>query len=215
MSAEKDTALINAIADMRGDEALGLVQTLLDEGTPARRILDLARAALEIIGQRFERGEYFLPELMMAGEMMEQIAALVRPLLAQGAGAGGDAKKPPVLIGTVRGDVHDIGKNIVTFMLEANGFRVVDLGVDVPIQTFVDKVREVQPAVIGLSGFLTLAFDAMRETIKALNDAGLRQGRKIMIGGGQVDESICTYTGADAFGTTAMVAVNLCKQWLG
>jgi methanogenic corrinoid protein MtbC1 len=215
MAEDKDTQLINAIADMREEEAMGLVRTLLDEGTPAQKVLDLSRAAMDIIGQRFEKGEYFLPELMMAGEMLEQIAALVKPLLAQGAAGEADASKPTVLIGTVQGDLHDIGKNIVSFMLEVNGFKVVDLGVDVPIQTFVDKVRETNPAVVGLSGFLTLAFDAMRDTVKALDEAGLRQGRKIMIGGGQVDEAIRTYTGADAFGLNAMAAVTLCQGWLG
>jgi len=215
MSGDKESALVAAIAEMREDEAMGMVHSLIAEGVAPQRILDLSRAAMEVIGQRFEQGEYFLPELMMAGEMLQQIATLLKPLLAQSATTGGDQGKPTVLIGTVHGDLHDIGKNIVTFMLEVNGFNVVDLGVDVPAETFVDKVRELQPAVVGLSGFLTLAFDSMRDTVAALDAAGLRQGRKIMIGGGQVDEAIRAYTGADAFGINAMAAVTLCQNWLG
>jgi 5-methyltetrahydrofolate--homocysteine methyltransferase len=153
---------------------------------------------------------------MMAGEMLEQIGALVKPLLATGgaatrAGSGGRR----VVLGTVQGDLHDIGKNIVTFMLEVNGFEVVDLGIDVPAATFVEAIRSRKPAVVGLSGFLTLAFDAMKETVAAIDAAGLRPGLKIMIGGGQVDEQVRAYTGSDAFGLNAMAAVSLCKEWTG
>jgi 5-methyltetrahydrofolate--homocysteine methyltransferase len=169
---------------------------------------------MEVIGKRFEEGEYFLPELMMAGEMLGQIAQLVKPLLAQSTSAA-QAERPTVLLGTVQGDLHDIGKDIVKFMLEVNGFPVIDLGIDVPVQTFVDKVREHQPAVVALSGFLTLAFDSMRETVVAIEAAGLRDRVKIMIGGGQVDETIRKYTGADAYGLNAMAAVSLCQGWLG
>jgi 5-methyltetrahydrofolate--homocysteine methyltransferase len=209
-----ESALINAIADMEEDEALRLSKDALAAGFDPQRILDLCRAAMDIVGARFEKNEYFLPELMMAGEMLEQIGAMVKPLLM---GKDGEAQSagPVVLIGTVAGDLHDIGKNIVTFMLEVNGFQVVDLGIDVPVQTFVDKVRDLKPAVVGLSGFLTLAFDAMKDTVAAIEQAGLRQGLKIMIGGGQVDETVRSYTGADAFGLNAMAAVSLCQGWIG
>jgi 5-methyltetrahydrofolate--homocysteine methyltransferase len=120
-----------------------------------------------------------------------------------------------VLIGTVKGDIHDIGKNIVTFMLDASGFEVRDLGVDVPAEKFVEAIKEFQPQVVGLSGFLTLAFDAMKETIGAIQAAGLREGRKIMIGGGPVSEEVRNYTGADGYGKDAMAGVSLAKQWLG
>jgi methanogenic corrinoid protein MtbC1 len=120
-----------------------------------------------------------------------------------------------VVIGTVEGDIHDIGKNIVTFMLDVNGFEVLDLGVDVPAQKFVEAIRDFQPQVVGLSGFLTLAFEVMKETVEAINTAGLRNEVKIMIGGGQVNEEIRKYAGADAYGKDAMAAVNLAKQWIG
>jgi len=118
-----------------------------------------------------------------------------------------------VLIGTVHGDLHDIGKNIVSFMLDINGFEVRDIGIDVPVERFLEEIRSYRPDVVGLSGFLTLAFDSMKETVEAIGAAGLREGMKIMIGGGQIDETVRGYTGADAFGTNAVEAVNLCRGW--
>jgi len=120
-----------------------------------------------------------------------------------------------VIIGTVAGDIHDIGKNIVTFMLDVNGFEIYDLGVDVPAQVFIEKIEETGAGVVGLSGFLTLAFDAMRETVHAISEAGLRERVKIMIGGGMINEEIRQYTGADAYGDNALAGVALSKKWLG
>ena len=120
-----------------------------------------------------------------------------------------------MLIGTVAGDIHDIGKDIVTFMVDVSGYEVLDLGIDVPVEVFVEKVREFKPQVVGLSGFLTLAFDAMKKTVEALDAAGLRKGVKIMIGGGQMDDEVCKYVHADAYGKDAVAAVNLCRQWIG
>jgi 5-methyltetrahydrofolate--homocysteine methyltransferase len=178
------------------------------------RVLDLCRAAMDIVGKRFEEGEYFLPELVLAGEMLDTIGAIAKPLIKQG--EGGESKKlGKVLIGTVHGDLHDIGKNIVSFMLDINGFEVKDIGIDVPVKTFIDEIRAYQPDVVGLSGFLTLAFDSMKETIAAFEQAGMRDQFKIMIGGGQIDETVRAYTGADAFGVNAVEAVNLCKGWQG
>ena len=120
-----------------------------------------------------------------------------------------------MLIGTVHGDLHDIGKNIVGFMLDINGFDVKDIGVDAPIATFIDEIKAWQPDVVGLSGFLTLAFTSMKETIEAFDKEGMRANFKVMIGGGQIDEQVRKYTGADAFGVNAVEAVKLCKQWMG
>lgn len=205
--------LVRAIADMQEEVALALVhQFVADDGNP-QLVLDACRDAMDIVGQRFEQGEYFVPELMLAGDLLEQISAIVKPLLAAGPEVGANTAAT-VLIGTVHGDLHDIGKNIVVFMLEVNGYKVIDLGIDVPVATFVDKVRELRPPVLALSGFLTLAFDSMKETIEALDDAGLRDSMKIMIGGGQADETVRRYTNADAFGLDAMDAVSLCRQWI-
>lgn len=204
--------LVNAIADMKEEEAIQLVRDMLARGADPLTILDAAREAMDIIGQRYEEGVYFLPELMMAGEIMSQIAELVKPKLA---GVAEFKRHGKVLIGTVKGDIHDIGKNIVSFMLDANGFEVMDLGVDVPPQNFVEAIREFQPQVVGLSGFLTLAFDSMKETVNAIQAAGLRDKVKIMIGGGSVDERVRAYVGADAFGKDAVAGVALAKKWIG
>lgn len=212
---EQEKNLVNWLADMNEDDAFALAKKmLLEEGANPLRVLELCRNAMDIVGQRFEKGEYFLPELVLAGEMLENIGAIAKPLIKQAPGEE-PKKLAKVLIGTVHGDLHDIGKNIVTFMLDINGFEVKDIGIDVPVKTFIDEINQFQPDVVGLSGFLTLAFDSMKETITAIQDAGLRDKLKIMIGGGQVDETVLNYTGADAFGTNAIDAVSLCKNWMG
>jgi len=203
--------LVSAIADMREEEALKLVRQMTAEGAPPMAILDAAREAMGIVGERYEKGTYFLPELILAGEMLSQITEVIRPELAKMPEIKRHGK---VLIGTVKGDIHDIGKNIVTFMLDVNGFDVRDIGVDVSPQKFVEAIREFKPQVVGLSGFLTLAFDAMKETIEAIKASGLREGVKIMIGGGQITDQIREYAGADAYGRDAMAGVSLAKKWL-
>ena len=215
MSNEKHEKLVNLIADMEEDEALTLTQELIDEGAEPTSILEICRAAMDIVGQRFEDNEYFVPELILAGEVLDQMSAMVKPLIADTTDEEDKVDSGMVLIGTVHGDLHDIGKNIVTFMLDVNGYNVIDLGVDVSPQAFIDAIKEKSPEIVGLSGFLTLAFDSMKETVEAISEAGLREEVKIMIGGGQVDEQILNYTGADSFGLNAMSAVNQCKEWIG
>ncbi|MGD1017364.1 MAG: cobalamin-dependent protein [Roseiarcus sp.] len=212
---EKEHQLVDWLADMQEDDALALAKRmLLEEGADPARVLDLCRAAMDIVGKRFEAGEYFLPELVIAGEMLDKIGRLAKPLIRSG--PEGESKKlGKVLIGSVHGDLHDIGKNIVSFMLDINGFEVKDIGVDVPPKTFIDEIDAFKPDVVGLSGFLTLAFDSMKETIAAFEQAGLRGRFKTMIGGGQIDETVRAYTGADAFGINAVEAVALCRNWLG
>lgn len=202
-------ALVEAIADMREEEALALAQEHLAGGTPPLAILDACREAMAVVGRRFEAGDCFVPELIMAGEVLRQISDLVKPRLTE---TTQTAKRGRVVIGTVEGDIHDIGKDIVTFMLDINGFEVRDLGVDVPAAKFVETVKDFQPQVVGLSGFLTLAYDPMKNTIQAMRAAGFTG--KVMIGGGQIDEQIRQYTGADAYGKDAMAAVSLAKSWV-
>ncbi len=200
--------LIDAIIEMREDDVLKITHALLDGGTPPLDILDACRQAMDVIGKRFETGEAFIPELILAGEMMTAVSDILKPRMAEEATG---SKLGKIVIGTVEGDIHDIAKDIVAFMLEINGFEVTDLGVDVPAAKFVEAVKETGATIVGLSGFLTLAYDPMRNTVAALRDTGL--GVKIMIGGGQVDEQIREYTGADAYGHDAMAAVALAKQW--
>jgi 5-methyltetrahydrofolate--homocysteine methyltransferase len=205
--------LVEAIADLREGEALELARAMLDAGQDPFLVLEAGKAAMSVVGERFERQEYFLPELIIAGELLEAIGDLAKPKLrAEAPQAQLEGK---VVIGTVAGDIHDIGKNIVSFMLDANNFEVHDIGVDVPAAKFVEAIVNVKPDVVGMSGFLTLAYDQMRATVQAIEEAGLRDSVKIMIGGSVLDESAAEYVGADAYGKDALHAVNLAKTWTG
>lgn len=206
--------LAQLLSDLKEDEVKKYVKEALEKGTDPTKLLEEAKEGMSIVGQRFSSGEYFIPDLLYSGEIMKDLVALLEPKLKEAQGA--EAKKlGKVIIATVEGDIHDIGKNLVVFMLDISGFEVYDLGIDVPIQTIVDKVKETNAPVVGLSGFLTLAFDSMKRTIDGLKEAGLRDKVKVMIGGGQMDEHVKEYTGADAFGLDAMDAVKLAKQWIG
>jgi methylmalonyl-CoA mutase cobalamin-binding domain/chain len=206
--------LLKAIVEMREDEALALAKEALDAGADPLEMVDLFRKAVEKVGDLHEKGEYFLPELMMTGEMMKQLAELTKDKIsAESSGSG--KKLGRVLIGTVKGDIHDIGKNIVTFMLDANGFEVKDLGVDISAEKFIEAINEFNPQIVGLSALLTLAFDPMKEIVEAFEKAGLRDKVKVMVGGAPVNDQICEYAGADGWGKDAVEAVSLAKKWVG
>jgi methanogenic corrinoid protein MtbC1 len=205
--------LVTAIADMDEEEALHLARAMLDAGEDPQSILDAGSEAMAIIGTRYDTKEYFLPELILAGEMMKQIGDLVKPRLRTKAAQAKPLGR--VVIGTVAGDIHDIGKDVVAFMLDVNNFEVHNLGVDVPAAKFIEKIREVKPDVVGLSGFLTMAFDQMKRTVEAIREAGMRDKVKIMIGGSIMDEKAAEYVGADAYGADASAAVKLAKSWTG
>ena len=204
--------LVNLLADLKEQEALKVVKERLGKGEDAFKILEDARKGMEVVGKRFAESQYFIPDLVYSGEILKAVSELVKPKLTKEAGA---KKVGKVVFGTVAGDIHDIGKDIVVFMLDVNGFEVHDLGVDVPVQKFVDKIKETGAPVVGLSGFLTLAFDSMKQTIEAIKSAGLRDKVKIMIGGGQITEEVKKYTGADAYGKDAMAGVSLAQKWIG
>jgi methanogenic corrinoid protein MtbC1 len=203
---------ITLLADLKEDEVIKMTKERLEAGDDALAILEDSRKAMALVGDRFAGGIYFIPELVYSGELLKQIAELVKPHLAK---AGDTKKLGKVVIGTVAGDIHDIGLNIVEFMLSVNGFEVYNLGVDVPVERFVEKMKETKAPVLGLSGFLTFAFDAMKETVEALGAAGIRDKMKIMIGGGQMDDEVMKYAKADAYGKDAMEAVSLAKKWIG
>ncbi len=205
--------LVNLLADLKEEEVLALVKKKLNAGDDPYKILDETSKGMAIVGKRFADGEYFLPELVYSGEVLKQVNAILKPKLGK---ATAQAKKlGKVVIGTVAGDIHDIGLNIVDFMLDVNGFEVTNLGVDVPKEKFVEAVKKTGAPVLGLSGFLTPAFDAMKETVEALDKAGLKKNLKIMIGGGQMDDEVRKYAKADAYGKDAMAAVTLTKKWIG
>jgi methanogenic corrinoid protein MtbC1 len=203
---------VNLLADLKEDEVLKMTKERIDSGEDPMKILEDSRKGMELVGNRFADGEYFLPELVFSGELLKLVTELVKPHLTQ---AVETKRLGTIVLGTVAGDIHDIGLNIVDFMLDVNGFEVHNLGVDVPAEKFVEKVKETKAPIVGLSGFLTPAFDAMKVTVEALEKAGLRDSVKIMIGGGQMDDEVKKYAKADAFGKDAMAAVALAKQWVG
>ena len=204
--------LVTLIAELKQKEAIQITEQRLKSGEDPLKILDDGKKAMQIVGRRFSEGTYFIPDLVYSGKILEQVAERVKPGLAQ---APHTEKLGKIVLGTVAGDLHDIGKNLVTFMLDVNGFAVYDLGVDVKPQIFVGKIKEIQPQIVGLSGFLTSVYRAMKDTVDAIAAAGLRNEVKIMIGGGVMDEEIRKYAGADAYGQDAMAAVNLAKDWIG
>jgi 5-methyltetrahydrofolate--homocysteine methyltransferase len=204
--------LVKTLADLKEQEVIQIVKDRLTTGEDPLKILEDARKGMEIVGRRFASSEYFIPDLVYSGEILKSVTELVKPKLTK---AAESKKLGKVTFGTVAGDIHDIGKDIVVFMLDVNGFEVYDLGVDVPAQKFVDKVKETGSSIVGLSGFLTLAFDSMKETVEAIKAAGLGDKVKIMIGGGQITEEVRKYTGADAYGKDAMAGVSLAKKWAG
>ena len=205
--------LTQAIVDFREADVLALVDEQLAAGADATAILADAKAAMDVIGERFACGEAFIPELIMAGEIMSEVAAKLKPGLA---GAAPEKRRGTVVLGTAQGDIHDIGKDIVGTMLDIAGFEVVDLGVDVKVERFVEVAREKQAQVIAMSCLLTSAIDSMKATCAAAEAAGLRAaGVKLMVGGAPVTGQVVAYTGADGFGKDAVEAVELAGQWIG
>ncbi len=206
--------LVKLLSDLKEPEALAFVEKALGKGVDPMDLLGETKEGMKIVGQRFADEKYFIPDLVFSGEILKRIVKILEPHLKKKRGeeAGRLGK---VIIGTVEGDIHDIGKDLVVFMIDVSGFEVTDLGIDVPVKKFVDTIKETGSTVVGLSGFLTLAFDSMKETVDAIQKAGLRDQVKIMVGGGQIDEQVRGYTGADAYGKDAMEAVELAKGWIG
>jgi methanogenic corrinoid protein MtbC1 len=204
--------LTAAIVGMREDEALSLVRSMLAGSADPRAVLNEAKDAMSELGRRFECEEAFIPELIMGGEIMKAISEELKPHLA---GTGAAEKRGTVVIATVQGDIHDIGKDIVVMMLDINGYEVLDLGVDVPAEAVVVAIRERHPEVVGLSGLLTLSFDSMKATVDAIVAAGLRDEVKIMVGGAPADQQVQDYTGADGWGNDVAVALKLAAEWTG
>jgi methanogenic corrinoid protein MtbC1 len=203
--------LSGLIAGLDEEGTLRAVRKSLEEGADPLEVLAGLQKGMEVVGERFEAKEYFLPDLIMSGEIFKEAAELIEPHL-QGREA---ASKGTVVIGTVKGDVHDIGKNIVITMLRCHGYQVHDLGVDQPPEAFVGKVRETGAPLVGLSGLLTIAFDSMKETVQAFADAGMRDRVKIVIGGGPVNQAVVDYTGADDWGRDPGEALRLAERFAG
>lgn len=184
-----------------GDLDEGKVDELLDEfiaGSPSveetQSVVEACQQGMEIVGDNFEAGEYFVGDLMYAAQVLTGAIEKLKPLMSA---EGEQVAKGTIVLGTVSGDIHDIGKNIFKALAEAAGFKVVDIGIDKPASAFVDAVKEYSPQVVGLSGVLTLAIASMKDVIDALAEAGLRDSVKVMIGGNAVSEETCDFVGAD------------------
>lgn len=205
-----DEKIADLMAELEEEKVLSLVKKRMEEGVDANDILASCQEGMVGVGKRFEEGTYFISDLMMAGEIFKQISELIGPNMK----AGTSVSAGKVVVGTVKGDIHDIGKDLVVGMLKSANMDVTDLGVDVPPEKFVEAVRETGATVVSLSALLTVAFDSIKATVDALGEAGLRETVKIMIGGGPVDETVRKYSGADSWGADAHAAVTIAKGWL-
>jgi len=201
----------DAVVKLDIDNIGKLCQEAINMGIPAYEIVMNGMAkGMDVVGEKYERNEYFLAELIMAGEVMKEGMKVLEPFLKKG-----EMKKAgKVVIGTVRGDLHDIGKNIVATLLNAAGFEVIDLGVDVAPEKFVEAVKENKPDIVGMSALLTTTMMEMENVIKALKEAGLRDKVKVIIGGAPITEEYAKKIGADAAARDAVEGVNICKSWV-
>jgi len=206
-SRDIETQLITAIAELQEETALALVRQRLASSEDPLQIVEDCQEGLRQVGRRYERGHYFLAGLIMGGEIFRQVMELVEPVVQRQ--FSGEVSGH-VLLGTVQGDIHDLGKMIVNMLLSCHGFTVHDLGVDVPPVEFVARVREVKPDVVGLSGLLTSSYESMRDTVAAMRTAGHME--PIIVGGGQLSEEVCRYVGADYWTTDAVAGVELCQR---
>jgi len=194
------------------EEIKNLTQQALDSGSAASDILNKGLLpGMDIVGQRFKAAEMFIPEVLRSAKTMHASMEILRPLLSESEAAGSGT----VVIGTMEGDLHDIGKNLVGMMLEGAGFTIVDLGTDVKPQRFVDAVKEHKPKIVGMSALLTTTMPKMGETINALKEAGIRDQIKVMAGGAPVTQDFVDEIGADAYGSNATAAVEKAKAFVG
>lgn len=198
------------LADLEEEAFLTLVRQELDTGADPMTLLEDCRAGMVLVGKRFEENTYFISDLMMAGELFKQATNLLAPKMQ----LSGDASRGKVVVGTVKGDIHDIGKDLVVGMLKAANYDVYDLGVDVPPEKFIDVLKETKAPVLGLSALITTAFESMKDTVDAIKEAGIRSQVKIMIGGGPVNQEVVKYSGADDWGADAQKAVTLCNRFM-
>lgn len=203
--------LSDALANLEEDKVSQLINKELASGKDGMAVLVELRKGMDEVGQRYKKGEYFLSELIVSGEIFKESMKTLEPALKKG--AGGPTTK--IVLGTVKGNIHNIGKDIVATMLRGAGFEVYDLGIDVPVKAFVDKVVETKARIVGMSGLLTPSFESMKETVDALKEAGLRDKVKVIIGGGVVTELVKRHTGADAFTDDAMEGMEIIKKWAG
>ena len=204
--------LINAMSDLEDEDVMNILEKFIrtnpsaDEG---KEVIAACQQGMGIVGKRFEEGEYFVGDLIFSGELITDVVNKLKPII----GGDSNVNAGTILLGTVKGDVHDIGKNIFKSLSEAAGFKVVDLGVDQSANDFVEKAKELKPDIIGMSGILTLAVDSMKDTVIALKASGINS--KVILGGNPVTKETCEFVGADGFTTNAAEGVKICQGWVG
>jgi 5-methyltetrahydrofolate--homocysteine methyltransferase len=201
--------LVNGIVELKKNEVIEMVKQLIEDGEDPEKILEDCRLGMTTVGDRFQQGDYYLAELMLSADIFKDAISLLDPLLTQ-TGSADNAGK--VIIATLKGDIHDLGKDIFGTLLKAQGFDVYNMGVDVPPNEVLDKTKEIRPAFIGFSALITPTFERMKETIEMLESQGLRRDIKVLIGGGITTPAISDYVGADFQTIDAMSGVEYCMK---
>lgn len=204
--------LAEAMGDLDEDVMVEtLEQVMAEGGADAQKAMEACQKGMDTVGSLFEEGEYFVGDLIYSGELMTKAVEILKDALITDGGE--DTVKARMILCTVKDDLHDIGKNIVRSMLEAAGFEVLDLGIDVAPEKIVETAKAEGINIIGLSGVLTLAIDSMKDTIDAFKEAGMRDDVKIVIGGAPVNAEVCEQTGADAWASSPQTTIDYCKSW--
>ena len=213
--SESILAVRRAVEELNLDDICALVVACLEQGFNAEAIFQEGiSAGLETVGRKFEEGEYFLADLIMAGEVVKEAMPLLKERMNKGDGKGKGKGKGKVILATVSGDIHEIGKNIVGMILSANGFDVIDLGVDVPTRKIIETAKETGARFIGLSALLTTMVGSIRDVVESSRTAGLRDRVKIVIGGACTSEDLCREMGADDYGETAIDALRIFNKYV-
>jgi len=201
-------SLIEAIVELKKQEAMKAVNEMISDGKDALQIIEDCQRGMALVGEKFEKRDYFLSELMYSATMFESLMKIIENRFRETKKSG---ESPRVIIGTAKGDVHDIGKNIVVMVLKANGFDVIDLGVDVDPPVFVHKIKEIKPQIVGISMLITGAYEGLKQTCDGIKKEGFEHRPTIIIGGGPVTEKVREYSGADYYANDVMTGVRICK----
>lgn len=206
--------LTQAVGELDEDAVMDMLKDFVESKPTeeeAQKVVNACQQGMGIVGDLFDKGEYFVGDLIFAGELLTGAIDVLKPVI----GSGSSKKVGTIVLATVQGDLHDIGKNIFKSMTEAAGFEVYDLGIDQPASAFIEKIKEVNPQIVGMSGVLTLAIDSMKEIVDEFKKAGIRDNIKVIIGGNPVTKEACEHVGADAFTTNAAEGVKICQGWVG
>jgi methylmalonyl-CoA mutase cobalamin-binding domain/chain len=203
--------IAEALGNLQYESVEGLVEQALGAGTDPLDVLDQCKAGMDTVGELYSSGDYFLSELILSGEIFKKVVDTVKPLIAQRRRASSLAS---VIIGTPKGDIHDLGKNVVATLLDASGFDVTDLGVDVAPETFLEELSRKDTRIMAMSALITPTFDSMKRVVDLMKERGLRERRFVIIGGGPTSEAVRDYVGADAWTLNPVVGVNMCKEFL-